>query len=236
MRGSGFLPTDALKCRLIDARTLVSKIVDARYVRDARLCATPEHPPTPSPIPSSSARVVGAHRARRVRRVHVRDVRRAHGQREHVPVARGPARGEHRGVVRRGVDRTVGVAQVAGRGFRRLRQVARRRDVRRRRVRYFDAYSADDFVSGGASRDGDSARVDPAGVMKHVSVSNDGGVSWSADAHGRDAVPVLTSTSRPRRRTANGDGTSRRPTAPSSAASTPRRALGARRRERHEPR
>ena len=44
--GSGFLPSESLKCRLSDARTMVSKIVDARYVSPTHVvCATPPHPP-----------------------------------------------------------------------------------------------------------------------------------------------------------------------------------------------
>ena len=213
VRGSGFLPTDALKCRLIDARTLVSKIVDARYVSATRvLCATPEHPPDTVADPvfvgagSSALTAHGAFAGSTSVTFAVRMASastfqwRADPLGESTGVWSAAASIEPLGSLKSlGADSGVFAKWRAGETF----AVGD--------AWYFDAYSADDFVSGARRATEIQLGSIRPGVMKHVSVSNDGGVSWSADAHGATRFLYSDIYVSPSGDDATGDGTSATP-------------------------
>jgi hypothetical protein len=76
---------------------------------------------------------------------------------------------------------------------------------------FFDAYSADDAVNGANRATEIQLGSIRPGVMKHVSVSNDGGVSWSADAHGATRFLYSDIYVSPSGDDATGDGTSATP-------------------------
>ena len=212
VKGSGFLPTDALKCRLIDARTLVSKIVDARFISGERVaCATPPHPPDTLADPifvgagSSALSARGAFAGSTSVTFAVRMASATTFQWRADPIgettgawssAGSTDPGSLKPLGSTGVFVTFALGETFGVGDE----------------WFFSAFSASDATSadGGASTEIQLGSIRP-GVMKHVSVSNDGGVSWSADAHGATRFLYSDIYVSPSGDDVTGDGTSSTP-------------------------
>jgi hypothetical protein len=179
--GSDFLPSSSLLCRITDERTAVTKIVPARFVNANRVtCATPEHPPDTVSDPSfagsgsSALSTYGVFTGAQSVEFTVRMTSATHFE------WRADPEGETTGVWRAAAPIVTDAIQPLERGVGVRWSEGETYSVGDRWR--FTAYSAD------AARRGDRLEIQLGGirpgVMKYVAVSNDGGISWSADRHG----------------------------------------------------
>ena len=211
VKGSGFLPTDALKCRLSDERTLVSKIVDARFISDERVaCATPPHPPDAVADPvffgagSSALSTRGVFVWSTSATFVVRMASATTFQWRADPI------GETTGVW--STPASIGAGSLEPLGDTGLfARFAPGETFAVGDEWSFAAFSADDLAVGVRASTAIQLGSIRPGVMKRVAVSNDGGASWSADAHGATRFLYSDIYVSPSGDDVTGDGTSSTP-------------------------
>ena len=208
--GSGFLPSESLKCRLSDERTLVSSVVDARYVSPNHVvCATPEHPPDTVADPvfvgagSSAMETKGAYAWSYSVTFSVRMASATTFQWRADPLGETTGSWSGSAAIEVGTLRPLGdsgvfVAFASGETYGVGDEWT------------FAAYSRDDAINNVELTDIQLGSIRP-GVMKHVAVSNDGGVSWSADKHGATRFLYSDIYVSPSGDDVTGDGTSSTP-------------------------